>query len=131
MHQDIIAYLEKITPEVQRLLGGSPSIDRALYMIGPENTIYAEKLLETGKLIDIRPHTRFCHFPEHSHNYVEIVYVCKGSSTHIVNGKRILLQQGDLLFLSQGAVHEVCRAEREDIAVNFIVLPAFFRNRYR
>lgn len=126
MHKDILAQLASITPEEENHLKGSPAIDRDLYMMGTENTIYAEKLLSTGKLIDIRPHTRFCDFPEHTHNYVEIVYVCQGTATHIVNGKKIVLKQGDLLFLNQGAVHEVYRAEKEDIAVNFIVLPEFF-----
>ena len=53
MHKDILAFLAKITPEEDRLLNGSPTIDRDLYMMGTENTIYAEKLLSTGKLIDI------------------------------------------------------------------------------
>lgn len=126
MHKDILTYLAKVTPEEERHLNGVPTIDRDLYMMGAENTIYAEKLLSTGKLIDIRPHTRFCDFPEHSHNYVEIVYICQGSATHIVNGKKIVLKQGDLLFLNQGAVHAVCKAGKDDIAVNFIVLPEFF-----
>jgi len=52
--------------------------------------------------------------------------MCCGCTTHIVNGKRIVLEQGDLLFLNQSATHEVCRAGEGDIAVNFIVLPAFF-----
>ena len=52
--------------------------------------------------------------------------MCAGQTTHIVNGKAILLEQGDLLFLSQSATHEVCKAEEGDVAVNFIVLPDFF-----
>ena len=126
MHRDIVARLSEITAEERQLLGGSPTINRDLYMMGQGNTVYAEKLLPAGKLIDIRPHVRFCDFPAHSHNYVEIVYVCTGSVTHVVNGKTITLKQGDLLFLNQGAVHTVCRAEETDIAVNFIVKPAFF-----
>ena len=90
------------------------------------NLINSRKLLSSGKLITIRPHTRFIHFPEHTHDYVEVVYMCAGQTTHIVNGKRIILKQGDLLFLSQSATHEVCRAEEVDIAVNFIILPDFF-----
>ena len=78
------------------------------------------------KLIAIRPHTRFAHFPEHSHNYVEVVYMCSGSTTHIANGKRIELRQGELLFLGQGVLQEILPAGKDDIAVNFIILPQFF-----
>ena len=52
--------------------------------------------------------------------------MCAGETRHIVNGKTICLKQGELLFLSQRARHEVCRADAEDVAVNFIVLPEFF-----
>ena len=52
--------------------------------------------------------------------------MCSGQTAHIVNGRRLLLKQGELLLLNQSVTHEVCRAEKEDVAVNFIVLPDFF-----
>lgn len=126
MHDLILDRLRTITAEEQAILDGRTTIDRELYMQGQSNTINSRKLLEAGKLITLRPHTRFIHFPMHTHDYVEVVYMCAGQTTHIVNGRRLLLNQGDLLFLSQSATHEVCRAEEEDVAVNFIVLPDFF-----
>ena len=51
----------------------------------------AGKLLERGKLIDIRPHTRFIRFPAHSHNYVEMIYMCQGSTVHTINGDLSLI----------------------------------------
>lgn len=126
MDRDILSRLQAISAEEQAILDGRTTINRDLYMQGQGNTINAQKLLASGKLITIRPHTRFIHFPEHTHDYVEVVYMCAGQTTHIVNGKRIVLEQGDLLFLSQSATHEVCKAGEEDVAVNFIVLPDFF-----
>lgn len=122
----LLEQLSMITAEEQEILDGRRDIDRSIYMQGQDHTINSRKLLASGKLITIRPHTRFIHFPEHTHDYVEVVYMCAGQTTHIVNGKAIQLEQGDLLFLSQSATHEVCRAEEGDIAVNFIVLPEFF-----
>lgn len=126
MHRMILDKLTPITDEETAILQGRESIDRELYMQGKSNTINGKKLLAAGKLITLRTHTRFIHFPEHTHDYVEVVYMCAGQTTHIVNGRRIVLEQGDLLFLSQSATHEVCRAEEGDVAVNFIVLPDFF-----
>lgn len=126
MNAEILNHLCGITAEEQAILGGQTSIDRDIYMQGQPNVINSRKLLAAGKLITIRPHTRFIHFPEHTHDYVEVVYMCAGKTTHIVNGRDIHLQQGELLFLSQSATHEVCKAEEEDVAVNFIVLPDFF-----
>lgn len=126
MNPDILQRLQGTTPEEQAILDGRTTIDRDIYMQGQGNTINSRKLLSSGKLITIRPHTRFIHFPEHRHDYVEVVYMCAGSTVHIVNGKEIVLQQGELLFLSQSATHEVCKAGESDVAVNFIVLPDFF-----
>lgn len=118
--------LSIITPEEQEILDGRRDIDRDIYMNGQEHIINSKKLLAAGKLITIRPHTRFIHFPEHSHDYVEVIYMYSGETTHIVNGKNIKLKQGNLLFLNQSATHEVLQAGHQDIAVNFIVLPEFF-----
>lgn len=126
MNGEILAKLRAVTREERAILDGRQTIDRELYMQGQENTINSRKLLSDGKLITLRTHTRFIHFPEHTHDYIEMVYMCAGQTTHIVNGKSICLEQGELLFLGQSAHHEVCRAGMEDIAVNFIVLPAFF-----
>lgn len=124
----ILNELQKISQEEQAILDGQRTIDRDIYMQGPENVINAEKLLSDGKLITLRLHTRFIHFPRHRHDYVEVVYMCTGQTTHIVNGERIILRQGELLFLGQKATHEIFRAEKDDVAINFIVLPQFFSN---
>lgn len=128
MNQQILDRLAVITEEEQAILDGRTTIDRELYMQGQGNTVNCRKLLAAGKLITIRPHTRFIHFPEHTHDYVEVVYMCTGQTVHIVNGSQIRLEQGDLLFLNQSCVHEVCNAGLNDVAVNFIVLPEFFAN---
>ncbi len=126
MRNEILEKLLPITQEERGFLNGNSTIDRTLYMSQDKNIINANKLLSSGKLITIRPHTRFVHFPEHTHDYVELVYMCMGQTTHIINGEKIVLNKGELLFLSQNAKQEILKAEEEDIAVNFIILPQFF-----
>ena len=125
--QRIMKQLRSISAEEQSILDGRTTIDRGIYMTDSQDVINSRKLLSDGKLITLRPHTRFIRFPEHYHDYVEVVYMCSGTTTHIVNGKTIRLQQGELLFLSQSARQEILRAEENDIAVNFVVLPEFFQ----
>ena len=115
-----------ITREEQAILDGRTTIDRDLYMQGMDNTVNSRKLLSSGKLITLRPHTRFIDFPRHRHDYVEMVYMCSGQTTHLINDKSLVLQQGELLMLSQSATHQVLRSGEGDVAVNFIVLPDFF-----
>ena len=126
MHEELIRELSVITEEEQRILAGRQEIDQQIYTEKKEMIVDCDKLLQKGKLIQVRPHTRFVHFPEHRHNYIEVIYMCQGTTTHIINGNRILLKAGELLFLNQNAVQEILPAGKEDIAVNFIVLPEFF-----
>ena len=127
MDERIIQHFSVITEEEKQFLSGDRQIDRTLYMDGSRDVISGDKLLEKGKQIAIRPHTRFVHFPEHTHDYVEMVYMCRGETTHLVNGTKIVLKQGELLMLGQYARQEIEPAGEEDIAVNFIVRPAFLQ----
>ncbi|MCI9360533.1 MAG: AraC family transcriptional regulator [Hungatella sp.] len=126
MNQDIINRLSVITEEEQEILSGRSEIDRTRYAQTKELIIDSGKMLEHGKLIQIRPHTRFVHFPRHRHNYVEVIYMCQGQTTHIIDGNQVVLNTGELLFMNQNAVQEILPAARSDIAVNFIILPEFF-----
>ncbi|MDE6976723.1 MAG: AraC family transcriptional regulator [Lachnospiraceae bacterium] len=125
MKEELLRELKKVTLEEQHILSGSAQIEREIYM-RQEDVIDAGKLLDAGKLIQVRTHTRFIHFPRHTHNYIEVIYMCSGSTRHVIDGNDVVLGQGELLFLNQRAVQEIYPAGEDDIAVNFIILPEFF-----
>lgn len=126
IEERLLDKLKAVTEEEQKFLDGEIDIERSIYMQSSLNVVSSRKLLEGGKLIAVRPHTRFVRFPEHSHDFIEMVYMCSGHTTHIVNGKEVTLQEGELLILRKSAVQEILPAGFDDIAVNFIVLPSFF-----
>ncbi len=127
MEQELLDKLRVITREERKILEEKGSVEKSLYTSETGFVVDRNKMLERGKLIDIRTHTRFVHFPQHSHNYIEIIYMCSGSTAHIINNEtKVLLEKGDLLFLNQNATHEIYPAGIDDIAVNFIVMPEFF-----
>lgn len=126
MDEKLLHALSVITEEEQQILDGAGSIEHQRYTEKKELIVDAEKLMQRGKLIQVRPHTRFIHFPKHRHNYVEVIYMCQGTTTHIIDGNRVLLERGDMLFLNQHAEQEILPAGESDIAVNFIILPEFF-----
>ena len=126
MNAAILQKLSAITGEEEKILSGETRIDRSLYMDGSRDVISGDKLLPPGKTITIRPHTRFVAFPEHTHDYVEMVYMCAGQTTHRVNRQELVLHTGELLMLGQNAHQSIEPAGEGDIAVNFIVRPAFF-----
>ena len=128
MRQELLPQLQQITPEERAILDGAGDIQQDLYTSRREFVIDSRKLLEKGRLIEIRPHTRFTYFPCHRHYYVELVYMCNGTTTHIVDHRStIILREGDLLFLNQNACHEILPVGAGDVAVNFIILLEFFQ----
>ena len=125
INQEIIQRLMPITDEESAILRGE-GVDKSIYTTSGGNTIRSKKLLSGGKLISVRKHARFARFPEHTHDYIEAVYMCAGETTHVINGKEILLRSGELLILGRNARQEILPAGEGDIAVNFIIQPAFF-----
>lgn len=127
MEEELLNYLKTISSEEQCILDGNKEIRKELYTSKDSFIIDSKKLLEKGRLIEIRPHTRFAHFPKHRHNYIEMIYMCKGKTTHIINDtQQITLVEGDILLINQYVTQEILPANEEDIAVNFIILPEFF-----
>ena len=82
IEQSILKRLQPVTEEEQAILDGKTEVEKERYSSGQKFVMDAGKLLKRGKLIDIRPHTRFIRFPAHSHNYVEMIYMCQGSTVH-------------------------------------------------
>jgi AraC-like DNA-binding protein/mannose-6-phosphate isomerase-like protein (cupin superfamily) len=127
MNEQLLAHLSSITEEENLILDGLKGIDRNLYTETNDFTIDSKKMLQSGKLITIRPHTRFVSFPKHKHNYIEIIYMCQGKLSHILGqSTSVTLKAGELLFLNQHSSHSIEKASKEDIAINFIILPEFF-----
>jgi AraC-like DNA-binding protein len=123
--KDILEKLMPITDEESAILRGE-GVDKSIYTTTGGNTVRYKKLLTDGKLISVRKHTRFARFPEHTHDYIEAVYMCGGETTHVINGKELTLKEGELLILGQNARQEILPAGEGDIAINFIIQPAFF-----
>lgn len=132
MNKELMSVLEMITDEEKAILEGRTQVSKDIYTDNREFVIDSEKMLEKGKLIDIRTHTRFIRFPKHKHNYIEIIYMCAGQTVHMIDDNdEVVLHAGELLFLNQNCYHEILPARAEDIAVNFIVLPEFFDEAFK
>ena len=125
INEELLNKLKIITNEERDLLKNK-SVNTSIYTEKNGTIFMRKKVGNEGKLISIRPHTRFAHFPEHTHDYIEAVYTCNGKTTHVINGNKITLNAGELLFLGQNAKQEILPSGKNDIAVNFIISPPFF-----
>ncbi len=127
MRQEIIDLVSNLTEEEEKILAEHSSISKELYTSEDEFVVDSAKLLEKGKLIAMRLHTRFAYFPEHRHNYIEMLLMLKGSlTTTITEGDTLTLHEGDILLMNRHARHEIMPCGRDDLAVNIIILPEFF-----
>lgn len=126
MQLALLDHLKKITEEEQKILDGVEEVDRDLYTSRGDFTVDSAKMLSEGKLIAVRTHTRFIHFPAHRHNFIEVLYVCQGQLTNVIGGREVVIRKGELLFLNQFTRHEILPAGKDDIAINFMILPEFF-----
>lgn len=130
MNEKLLKKLKQITQEEQMILDGEQNIVKSLYTEDQQFIVDSQKMLQKHQLISVRTHTRFADFPRHKHNYIEMMYVCEGSITHVIDNKSIKLQKGEILLLNQHAWHEIKKAGENDIAINLIILPEFFDTVY-
>lgn len=125
MNRELMDLMEEITEEERRILDGS-GIEKEIYTNKQRFIVDSEKMLEQGKMIAVRAHTRFIEFPRHKHNYIEMMYVCKGCITHNIDGTVVRMEPGDLLFLNQYTSHSIESTGQEDVGINLMILPQFF-----
>lgn len=126
MNKELIEKLQTISPEEMAYLKGESEVRRDIYTDKRVFEIDQSRFLKEGRLITVRPHSRFIEFPEHRHNYIEIMYVCQGTLTHFIDGKELVMQKGDMILMNQSVKHRVAKAGYDDIGINFIALPEFF-----
>ena len=127
MRKEILESVYRITAEEERIIAENASISKEDYSSEDEFVVDAARLLEKGKFIAIRPHTRFAYFPEHRHNYIEMLVMLQGSlTTSIKDGDTLKLSEGDILLMNRHARHEIQPCSKDDLAMNVIILPEFF-----
>lgn len=70
--------------------------------------------------ICISKHNRYAFYPEHSHHFIEMNYMFSGNCTQVVNGEKISLKKGDIIFLDIGSKHSINALGKNDILINFL-----------
>lgn len=127
MQKALLERLSSFTEEERILQHNGGAIDWALYSPAALPKVDGIHILGHNRLICLRPHVRTPHFPRHNHNLLEIVYMCRGTTHHIMgDGQEVPLKEGGILFLNQGMSHEVFLTTPDALAVNLLILPEFF-----
>lgn len=66
----------------------------------------------------------------HKHDFFELVYVVRGSMKNVVDGRRILLEQGDFCLMNPNAVHQVETDGKDPLAINFLMKKELFNKAF-
>ena len=136
MKKEILDILSQITEEEQIILIEKDPDQRTLYSKPGRFVIERRQMSritqgEATAAVLMRPHPRFRDFPKHSHDYVEIMYVCSGVITHVIGGKEVPVEEGQLIILGKETSHSIKKAELGDIGMNIIISPDLIESLYR
>ena len=126
MQDIILEQLSKITEEEQYILVQENRAHRSLYaksgrFIIERRHISELSFGESTAAVCMRPHPRFRGFPSHTHDFIEIMYVCSGSITHVFGNREVTLQTDELIVLGKEARHSILSAGENDIGINLII----------
>ena len=64
---------------------------------------------------------------KHTHEFLEFVYILKGSGVHYIDGIKHTVEKGDLLFINYGQTHSINPSEDMRF-VNILLEPSFLCN---
>ncbi len=124
MEKYLLDKLSQTTDEERRILAGEP-FEPKLYF-EDRALIKSEKMLGTVRAeIGIKFHPRYAEFPEHGHDFVEMMIALSGNITHRIAGRRITLGRGDILLMNKHIRHSIDRADQGDLGVNIIMTDSF------
>ena len=131
MQQEILEKLSRLTEEEQYILVEENPTPRDLYGKSGRFIVERRKVShlvsgESTAPVCLRMHPRFRPFPPHSHDFIEIMYVCNGTIIHDVDGEQVHLDTDDLILFGRYAEHSILAAGKEDIGVNLIISPELF-----
>lgn len=126
MNAELLKSLTEPTQEERLLLMGEP-LEKSAYTQAGSSVFSSRKLLLPNRMIALRKHTRFTAFPQHSHDYIEILYMLSGETVHeMLDHPSLVLRAGELLMINCRAKHGIRRCGKGDIGVNLIIRPTFF-----
>jgi len=120
MEKYLLEILSRESEEEVGILGGE-MLNRKIYAGGDDFVVNEARLFGTDRSISARTHTRYVDFPEHKHNYVEMMIVLSGNITHEIDGSELTLSKGEILVMNKHVTHSVRRSGKNDIGVNIIM----------
>lgn len=88
--------------------------------------IKSEEFIYSGENIMLSKHHRFIPIPKHRHDFIEFSYIYSGTLTQIIDGKKIILEEGETFLLDTNVEHSLEAANENDIIINILMRKDYF-----
>ena len=126
MKDEILKKLSALTAEEQFTPVDERPSEQSIYskpgrFIIERRTISNISTGESTAAVCMRSHPRFREFPAHTHDFIEIMYVCGGNITHDIGGETVTVHEGDLIILGLDTKHSIRASSISDIGINLII----------
>jgi AraC-like DNA-binding protein len=99
-------------------------IDLPKYSFSYQNgllTLNDTSFFKKNEYLFINKHNRYAACPKHCYQFIELNYMFSGKCTEKINGEKIDLKKGDILFLNAGSMHAISSLGKNDILITFLI----------
>lgn len=133
MRQEILKKLLETTPEEQYIMVSDSASHQDLYSKSGrfivERRLLSDSVFgESTASFCLKAHPRFREVAVHTHDFIEIMYICSGSITHMFGNSKVVLTEGDVLVIGKNSLHSILTTEKNDIGINLIISHELFEN---
>lgn len=131
MRNDILQMLSKIAKDESLAYISSGASPRDIYAKSGRFIIERRHMADVAvgiptSSVCIRTHLFGAEFPSHSHDFIELMYVCRGSIVHVIGESEVRLSAGDILLLGRSTRHSILPTNENDIGMNIIISTDYF-----
>ena len=122
--QELDDYLFQYTKSEERHMLTEKNVLSKRYQFIPKAVFEGREIYQftfnslfENKYVCVNKESRFTYIPEHIHTVIEFLYVYSGSCTQIINGQKVVMEQGDICMLDTNVPHSIEYIGQEDILI--------------
>ena len=119
MDAKILEHISRVSDNERLLMSMSESAQSESPMLFDNLPLrrrdYVWNVVGNRQMVSTHTHIRFADIPMHSHNYIEMMYVCEGSVTHLIEGSLYTLKAGELLLMNRHVKHSITASGADDM----------------
>lgn len=111
-------------PRIHREYSKYSSMEKGAYLFE------GDYFMNPYENIGVNRQDRFVDIKPHAHNYIELNYVWSGTCVQMIEGRKVVSQEGDVCIFDTSVVHSIEKAGENDIILNILMRKEFFASAF-